>query len=111
VTNQNPKQTAVLSFIAVFCVLVALSVLNRTEAFGCWSEEVQVDFSLRPELIRWLLAIVIGLVTAQLLALLWTKTGLSAGLCRCLGWFRDIEEIAPRVRDIHEWTKPPEKKP
>ncbi len=97
-TDTLQKQSLVLALASLACVGIALWALWHFDVFSTTED---VNIVVQPPLVRWAVALVLGLLVPQLLVTLARAFGLGRTWTRLAVSFRDIASIPRKIDEIH----------
>lgn len=96
--NTLQKQGLLLALTSIACVGLALWTLSRYDVFATAED---VNIVVEPCLVRWVVAIVVGLVVPQCVAAIARVCGVGKVCDRVASFFRDCETMPQKVDEIH----------
>jgi hypothetical protein len=97
-TDNLQRQGLLLALASIACVGVTIWALGHYDVFSTTED---VSIVVQPSLVRWVVAIVVGLITPQLAAA--TARWLGAGRLwgRVASFLRNVETMPEKVDEIH----------
>jgi hypothetical protein len=94
----SQKRGITLAVASIACIAFVLFVLGH---YGVFSTTEDLNIVVQPALIRWVVAVVLGLLIPQFLAAAAQVLGVG-GLClRLAAFLRNVETMPQKVDDIH----------
>ena len=97
-TDTFRKQGLMLALASIVSVGLALWALARYDVFATAED---VNIVVEPCLVRWVVAIVVGLVVPQCIVAIARACGVDTVCDRLARFFRDCEAMPQRVDEIH----------
>ena len=97
-TDSLQKQGLTLALASIACMAAASWALWRFDAF---STAEDVNIVVQPALVRWIVAIVIGLLGPQFVLVAARALGLGRFWNRAAAFARKVETMPQKVDDIH----------
>lgn len=97
-TDSLQRQSLILALASIACVGIALWALWHYNVFSTTED---VNIVVQPSLVRWVVAIVVGLVTPQFVAAGARALGVGRVCCRLAAFVRNVETMPQKVDDIH----------
>ena len=97
-TDSFQRQGLILSLASIACVGLALWALWHYDVFSTTED---VNIVVQPSLVRWVVAIVVGLVTPQFVLAGAKALGVDKLCGRLAIFFRRVETMPQKVDDIH----------
>jgi hypothetical protein len=96
--DSSQKRRVTLAVASIACVAFVLFGLGR---FGAFSTTEDVNIVVQPVLVRWVVAIVVGLLIPQLVAVTAHILGVDRLCSRLANFFRNVESMPQKVDEIH----------
>jgi|HubBroStandDraft_2_1064218.scaffolds.fasta_scaffold27083_4 hypothetical protein len=97
-TDSLQKQSLVLALASLACVGIALWALWHFDAF---STAEDVNIVVQPPLVRWAVALVLGLIVPQLLVSGARAVGVACAWMRLTALLRDFASMPRKIDEIH----------
>jgi hypothetical protein len=97
-TDTLQRQGLILAFASIACVGLALWALWRYDVFSA-AEDVKIV--VQPSLVRWVVAIVVGLVAPQFFVAGAKALGVGKVCTRLAAFVRNVETMPRKVDEIH----------
>jgi hypothetical protein len=97
-TDTLQKQGLILALTSIACVGIALWALWHYDVFSTTED---VNIVVQPSLVRWVVAIVVGLVGPQFLVAGARTLGVGKAWSRFTAFVRNVETMPQKVDDIH----------
>jgi hypothetical protein len=97
-TDTLQKQGLILAVVSIACVGIALWALWHFDVFSTTED---VNIVVQPLLVRWVAAIVVGLLGPQLLLAGAKTLGIGKAWSRFATFVHNVETMPQKVDDIH----------
>jgi uncharacterized membrane protein YwzB len=97
-TDTLQKQSFVLALASLVCVGIALWALWHFNAFSTTED---VNIVVQPPLVRWIVALVLGLVVPQLLVSGARAAGIGRAWMRLAALLRGVASMPRKIDEIH----------
>jgi uncharacterized membrane protein YwzB len=97
-TDRLQRQSLILALASIACVGIALWALWHYDVFSTTED---VNIVVQPSLVRWVVAIVVGLVAPQFIVAGAKALGVDRIWCRLAVFIRNVETMPHKVDDIH----------
>jgi hypothetical protein len=94
----SQKRGVALAVASIACIAFVLFVLGH---YGIFSATEDVNIVVQPALVRWVVAIVVGLLVPQFLAAMAHVLGVGRLWSRLTVFFRNVETMPQKIDDIH----------
>jgi uncharacterized membrane protein YwzB len=108
-TDTLQKQGLILAIVSIACVGLALWALWHYDVFSTTED---VNIVVQPSLVRWVVAIAVGLLVPQFLLAGARTFGVGRLCSRFAVFLRNVESMPQKVDDIHAaLVKPTKEQP
>jgi hypothetical protein len=94
----SQKRCLTLAVASIACVAFVVLLLGHYDVFSTTED---LSIVVQPALIRWVVAIVVGLLVPQFLAAAAQVLGVGALCLRLAAFLRNVETMPQKVDDIH----------
>jgi hypothetical protein len=105
-TDTLQKQSLVLAAVSIACTSCTLWALWNYDVFSAAED---VNIVVQPSLVRWVVAIVVGLVAPQFVLAGVKALGVGRLWARCAVFLRNVETMPQKVDEIHSALVKPAK--